>query len=79
MASKRKKPRVIRYKTPSFCDYCKQGKDPDYKDHETMKKFMTDRAKIMGKDRTGFCARHQRYLSREIKRARHLGLLPHTS
>ena len=38
---------------------------------------MNDRAKLLGKDRTGICAKHQRRVAQEIKRARHLALLPY--
>jgi len=59
------------------CPYCKTKTSPDYKDAEALLKYVNDRAKISGKDRTGICAKHQRRLSVAIKRARHLGLLPY--
>ena len=49
----------------------------DYKDPEKLRSFVSDRAKIEPRRRTGTCARHQRVLTREIKRARHLALLPY--
>ena len=52
------------------------GKNPDYKDYKTLEKYLSDRAKILGRDRTGICTRHQKKLSTAIKRARYLGLLP---
>lgn len=60
------------------CLFCKTDTNPDYKDFETLKKYVSERAKILGKDRTGVCAKHQRKISREVKRARVLGLLPFT-
>ena len=60
------------------CAFCKTNSEPDYKDYETLKKYVSERAKILGKDRTGVCAKHQRRISREVKRARALGLLPFT-
>lgn len=60
------------------CPFCKGKTNPDYKDIETLGKYLTDRAKILGKARTGVCAKHQRRISREIKRARHLALIPFT-
>lgn len=63
---------------PRNCPFDKNGKEPDYKDIETLEKYMSDRAKILGKDRTGICAKHQRMMSVAVKRARHLGLLPYT-
>ena len=51
---------------------------PDYKNYDALGKYVSDRAKLLGKDRTGLCAKHQRRISTEIKRARHLALLPFT-
>lgn len=59
------------------CPFDKNGTEPDYKDVDYLVKFLNDRAKILGKDRTGICAKHQRRLSIAIKRARHLGMLPY--
>lgn len=76
----RRKKRVIPTlpKLYKSCPFCKDKKEPDYKDFETLKKFLTDRAKIMGSKRTSVCSKHQRKLTVAIKRARHLGLLPYT-
>lgn len=74
-----KKRRVIKEApVPRNCPFDKSGIDPDYKDIATLEKYVSDRAKIIGKDRTGICAKHQRMLSVAIKRARHLGLLPYS-
>ena len=59
------------------CSFCKNGTTPDYKDIGTLEKFVSDRAKILGKDRTGICSKHQRRMSVAIQRARHLALLPY--
>lgn len=59
------------------CPFCKNGVDPDYKDYKSLKEYLSERARILGKEKTGVCAKHQRMLSREIKRARYLGLLPY--
>jgi small subunit ribosomal protein S18 len=59
------------------CPFCKAGTSPDYKEAESLSKYMNDRAKVQGKDRTGLCAKHQRRMSLAIKRARHLALLPY--
>lgn len=48
----------------------------DYKDAETLKRFLNSAAKILPKKETGACAKHQRKLSQAIKRARFLALLP---
>ena len=61
---------------PLNCPFDKNKTVPDYKDIDMLKKYMSDRAKIFGKSRTGICSKHQRRLSVAIKRARHLALLP---
>jgi small subunit ribosomal protein S18 len=80
--AKRKKPvrkKFRRRREKQECFFCKSGKDPNYKEYKILKDYVSDRAKIFGKDRTGVCSKHQRRLSRAIKRARHIGLLPFTS
>ena len=66
--------------TPSrkVCSFC-AGKIEaiDYKDAEKLRNFISDRAKIAPRRRTGTCAKHQRTLATAIKRARHLALLPY--
>ena len=47
----------------------------DYKDHELLKKFMTERGKIMPRRTTGATAAQQRQITRAIRRARVMGLL----
>ncbi len=51
----------------------------DYKDIARLRKFISERAKILSRRTTGTCARHQRALTVAIKRARHIALLPYTS
>ncbi len=48
----------------------------DFKDVELLKKFVTDRGKILPRRVTGTCAKYQRKLAVAIKRARHMALLP---
>ena len=48
----------------------------DYKDERTLARFVTERGKILPSRLSGMCARHQRQLSRAVKRARYLALLP---
>lgn len=61
------------------CVFCAEKVDQiDYKDAETLSRFLTERAKIRPRRQTGLCAYHQRQLARAIKRARHLALLPFT-
>lgn len=60
------------------CAFCSgKIKDMDYKDADKLRIFISDRAKIAPRRRTGTCARHQRSLATAIKRARHLALLPY--
>jgi len=62
------------------CYFCKRNiKEIDFRDQELLKKFITGLGKIRRRDKTGLCAKHQRQISRAIKRARHLGLLSPTS
>jgi len=66
--------RIVR---PKDCFFCKQGITPDYKDIETLKNVVTERGKIMPRMHSGVCQNHQHLLSKSIKRARHLALLPY--
>jgi small subunit ribosomal protein S18 len=58
------------------CYFCQEKKDPSYKKVKTLRKFVSDREKIYGRSKTGLCQKHQRRLAKEVKRARHLALLP---
>jgi small subunit ribosomal protein S18 len=62
--------------TKKVCFFCENSKNPDYTDSATLKKFMSDRARIVSRQRTGACSKHQRQISKEIKHARHLALMP---
>jgi len=50
----------------------------DYKDVARLRRYLTERAKIIPRRISGNCARHQRQLTRAIKRARQMALLPYT-
>ncbi|OGM13424.1 30S ribosomal protein S18 [Candidatus Woesebacteria bacterium RIFCSPHIGHO2_02_FULL_42_20] len=63
-------------KSKSNCYFCDKKTVPSYKSVDVIEKFVSDRARIVGRYKTGVCAKHQRLLSLSIKRARHLGLLP---
>ncbi|MGD0523009.1 MAG: 30S ribosomal protein S18 [Candidatus Microgenomates bacterium] len=60
------------------CVFCNTKTVPDYKKYGDLGKYITERAKIQPKTRTGLCAKHQRRVAQEIKRARQVGLLPFT-
>ena len=62
------------------CQFCAdKSKEIDYKDVETLKKYVTERGKILPKRITGTCAIHQREVTKAIKRARIVALLPYTA
>ncbi len=48
----------------------------DYKDTQTLRRFMSPHAKILSSARTGSCPKHQRMVTIALKRARHMALLP---
>ncbi len=59
------------------CFFCANKNEViDYKNPDKLRSYMSERAKIEPRRRSGTCARHQRALSTAIKRARHLALLP---
>ncbi len=51
----------------------------DYKDLPRLRRYMSERSKILPRRMTGNCAKHQRQLSTAIKRARHIALLPYST
>lgn len=62
------------------CYFCKKNiKEIDWQNIGLIKRFITSLGKIKRKDKTDLCAKHQRMVSRAIKRARHFGLLSPTS
>lgn len=58
------------------CRFCANKANIDYKDSESLKRFITERGKILPRRITGTCAKHQRQLALNIKRARAICLLP---
>ena len=70
-------PRKSRKKVCVFC--VEKVDEIDYKDVTRLKRFVSERSKILPRRVTGTCAKHQRELTTAIKRARHLALLPYTS
>lgn len=63
--------------TSKRCPFMAAGwQDVDYKDVETLKRFITDRGKILPRRITGVSQRFQRLLNVAIKRSRYIGLLP---
>jgi small subunit ribosomal protein S18 len=58
------------------CKFCVQKLKIDYKDADGLRRFITERGKILPRRITGTCAKHQRALAEAIKRARIIALLP---
>lgn len=52
---------------------------PSFRDLENLEKFLSPRKKILSRDKTGICAKHQRELTKQIKYARYLALIPYVS
>jgi small subunit ribosomal protein S18 len=64
----------------TVCSFCLEHVDHiDYKEVSRLRRYLTDRAKILPRRMTGTCARHQRLLTVALKRARHMALLPFTA
>ena len=66
------------------CQFCVQkaqngAASIDYKDVDTLKKYVTERGKILPRRISGTCAKHQRQLTDAIKRPRNIALLPFTT
>jgi len=69
-----------RFSRRKVCQFCADKMDYiDYKDTKRIRKFMTDRGKILPRRITGNCATHQRALTNAIKRARVVALVPFKS
>jgi small subunit ribosomal protein S18 len=66
-------PRFFQKKTCRFC--ADKNSLLDYKDTERLRKFLTEKGKIMPRRITGNCAKCQRMLTRAIKRSRHAGFV----
>ena len=77
MAPRREKRRYIPKR--KVCPFCvDKSRKLDYKEADMLRRFISDRGKMEARHRTGVCAKHQRLLSKAIKQARYLALLPYT-
>jgi small subunit ribosomal protein S18 len=76
MADKKQKRQKRKILVPKDCLFCKEKKTPWYSDVASLQKFTTERGKMLGRTRSGLCAKHQRRLTSAIKHARLLALLP---
>jgi len=61
------------------CKFCAQKMKIDYKEADTLRRFITERGKILPRRITGTCAKHQRALALAIKQARSIALLPYVA
>lgn len=59
------------------CQFCGKDNVIDYKDAAKLRRFISERGKILPRRVTGNCAKHQRAITSAIKRARHLAILPY--
>ncbi len=76
--STRPKPRKALGRRPRLCNFCAGSTTViDYKQVDTLRRYITDNGKMRNRRQSGNCARHQRMVAREIKRARHMALLPY--
>ncbi|MBN2120748.1 MAG: 30S ribosomal protein S18 [Candidatus Omnitrophica bacterium] len=73
----KKQKKVVRLKKK--CLFCKENLVIDYKDVDLLSRFINVKGRITSRRVNGNCAKHQRKMSREIKRARFLALLPYVS
>ena len=72
----RKKGGIRRRK--KVCVFCGKDNVIDYKDANKLKRFVSERGKILPRRITGTCAKHQRALTVAVKRARQIAILPYT-
>jgi len=73
-------PRFIKRLTRAKnCPLCAEDITVDYKDVSLLKHYLSERGKILSRAKTGVCATHQRQVTKNIKRARVMALLPFVS
>ena len=72
-----KKRKVTRFK--KSCAFCKKEMEIDYKNLELLSRYVSSKGKILSRRVSGNCAKHQRKIAREIKRARYLSLVSYVS
>ena len=66
------------HRRKKVCVFCGKDNVIDYKDVNKLKRYISERGKILPRRITGNCAKHQRALTVAIKRARHIALMPYT-
>ena len=63
-------------KKRKFCQMC-AGKTVDYKNPQIVSKYINEKGKITSRRSSGNCAKHQRYIQTQVKRARFMALIPY--
>ena len=63
------------YRRKKICQMC-AGKSVDYKDVMIVSKYINEKGKILPRRMTGACAKHQRHIAGEVKKARFMALIP---
>ncbi len=77
MAEREGRPARGRRSKRKVCSFCQDKiQYIDYKDVAKLRRYVSERGKILPRRISGTCARHQRQLTEAIKRARHIALLP---
>ena len=72
--------RVRPHKRKKVCSFCvEKATEIDYKDTAKLRRYLSERGKILPRRTTGTCAEHQRSLTTAIKRARQIALLPYVA
>lgn len=80
MSERRERPARGRRAKKKVCSFCVDKVESiDYKEISKIRRYISERAKILPRRISGNCAKHQRQLTEAIKRARHIALLPYTS
>ena len=68
------------HKRRKVCQFCvEKATFIDYKDTAKLRRYLSDRSKILPRRTTGVCAAHQRQLTEAIKRARQIAILPYVT
>lgn len=67
---------MAREEKKKICFYCKEKKEPDFLEYEILTKFLSERGRMLGRSKTGFCGKHQRRYMKEVKKARQVALVP---
>lgn len=68
----------VRRMKKKVCQFCANEEYTiDYKEHDKVKRFVSEKGKILPRRVTGNCAKHQREVVQAVKRARHIAILPY--